>query len=900
MHLKSVEIVGFKSFADKTKLDFKPGMSAIIGPNGSGKSNVNEAIRWCIGEMSWKSLRSTAMVDVIFAGTARRQPLNMAEVTLTFDNSKGMLPMPYSEITVSRKLFRTGESEYYLNKTQCRLRDIRELFLDTGLGNDGYAIIDQGGVDAMIRSKPEERRAFFEEAAGVAKYNAKREEALRKLDRVDMDLGRLQDCVVLIEEQVKKLDSDARRAKLYAKYKEELAALEAAHILEQASAAEIELASMQERIGPVEQLLGERRSQIGAEGANLAALNLEKTGEQNRLIEANQKVAETKTAIGRLEERLRSSSSSIDAMDVRAAACAAEAETDGVRAAAVAPEIAVVAESVAQAEAALAEARARAQAAEAEFSAIEARAREAQALKDSLAKEAVAKVQQAYDLGRRLAGAESELTRAVAQARASLRNLERDAVAAAETRGRCVEVRAEISACSASLASAKAAAESAESAAEALCRRQSELGEEALRLHSDLAHAQARRESLESRGGQNPYWVGAQAVLNARIPGTIGTVRGLFRVEDSLKPALEDLLGEKLFAVVVEDSSAARAGIEFLEAAGSGRARFLVVSALNDAPEPLYPQEARPLISRLQYEPRHERVVRHLFAEAYELGGKLFGAHWVYGGCAPQDGPQPTLADLGEWQEKVVSLESRGAELSDERARVETALGEARAAARAAAAALSMESNRAHGLEARVSQLEQSLENHARNVELSTEESARALAQIAAAKEALCEAQIVRAGAEARVEAARAEELKAAEALAAAREELAGKRAEFSAQEGRMRGVQDQLAAYESSRKRLDDEKAELEASIRRLSAEREDISRRKDETLEAQRRMRVEILEFSTTLAVQENESKSVFDRMQDLQLKIDARGAFLKTLQAEHDQAQADLNQHQVHAAA
>ena len=264
MYLKSIDIVGYKSFADKTHVDLEPGITGVIGPNGCGKSNVMESVRWCLGETSWKSLRADSMADVIFAGTAKRAPLSMAEVTLTFDNASSLLPVQFSEVTITRRLFRSGESQYFLNKTQCRLRDIKEMFLDTGLGGDGYAIIDQGGVDQMIRAKPEERRAFFEEAAGVAKYNAKREEALRKLDRVDMDLGRLQDSVALIEEQVKKLDSDARRAKLYAKYKEELAAMEAAHIIEQAGSIEKELAEMQERIGPVEQRLGERRSQISA------------------------------------------------------------------------------------------------------------------------------------------------------------------------------------------------------------------------------------------------------------------------------------------------------------------------------------------------------------------------------------------------------------------------------------------------------------------------------------------------------------------------------------------------------------------------------------------------------------------------------------------------------------
>src|SRR5256885_8407153 len=162
MYLKSIDIVGYKSFAIKTHVDLEPGITGIIGPNGCGKSNIMESVRWCLGEMSWKSLRADAMTDVIFSGTSKRQPLSMTEVTLTFDNASQLLPVQYSEVTVTRRIYRSGESAYFLNKTQCRLRDIREMFLDTGLGGDGYAIIDPGGVDSMIRSKPEDRRALFD------------------------------------------------------------------------------------------------------------------------------------------------------------------------------------------------------------------------------------------------------------------------------------------------------------------------------------------------------------------------------------------------------------------------------------------------------------------------------------------------------------------------------------------------------------------------------------------------------------------------------------------------------------------------------------------------------------------------------------------------------------------
>jgi chromosome segregation protein len=169
MYLKKVEICGFKSFADKIKLDFEPGITAIIGPNGCGKSNTSDAIRWCLGETSARSLRSHQMMDVIFAGSQSRAATGMAEVSLTFDNSQNVLPIDYSEVTVTRRMFRSGESEYFINKVQCRMKDIRDLFLDTGIGAEGYSVMEQGKVEFILTAKPEERRELFEEAAGVSK-----------------------------------------------------------------------------------------------------------------------------------------------------------------------------------------------------------------------------------------------------------------------------------------------------------------------------------------------------------------------------------------------------------------------------------------------------------------------------------------------------------------------------------------------------------------------------------------------------------------------------------------------------------------------------------------------------------------------------------------------------------
>ena len=170
MYLKRIEIAGFKSFADRTVIDFEHRVTAVVGPNGSGKSNITEAIRWVLGEQSAKNLRGGKMPDVIFAGSDTRRALNIAEVTIVLDNSDHYLPMDYSEISVTRRLRRTGESDFFLNKQACRLKDIQELFMDSGLGKESFSIISQGKVEAIFSSKPEDRRGIFEEAAGVLKY----------------------------------------------------------------------------------------------------------------------------------------------------------------------------------------------------------------------------------------------------------------------------------------------------------------------------------------------------------------------------------------------------------------------------------------------------------------------------------------------------------------------------------------------------------------------------------------------------------------------------------------------------------------------------------------------------------------------------------------------------------
>ena len=226
MYLKKLEMQGFKSFADKTTLEFEDGITVVIGPNGSGKSNISDAIRWVLGEQSIKTLRGSKLEDVIFAGTQARKSLGFAEVDITIDNSDGKLPVDYSEVTVTRRVYRSGESEFFINRNQCRLKDIVELFMDTGIGRDGYSIIGQGRIDEILSAKSEERRHIFEEAAGIVKYRTRKEEAERKIENTRQNLVRINDIVSEIENQLGPLETQSEKAKKFLDIREQLKYLE--------------------------------------------------------------------------------------------------------------------------------------------------------------------------------------------------------------------------------------------------------------------------------------------------------------------------------------------------------------------------------------------------------------------------------------------------------------------------------------------------------------------------------------------------------------------------------------------------------------------------------------------------------------------------------------------------
>ena len=249
MYLKSIEVQGFKSFANKINFEFHNGITAIVGPNGSGKSNVADAVRWVLGEQSAKQLRGSSMQDVIFSGTEMRKPMGYAFVSITLDNSDHALPIGFDEVTVSRRVYRSGESEYLINGATCRLKDVTEMFYDTGIGKDGYSIIGQGQIDQILSGKPEERRELFDEAAGIVKFKRRKATALKKLDEERANLVRVSDILSELERQVEPLEKQSEIAKDFLRKKEELKRLDVNIFLLDAERIKNSLTELDEKLG---------------------------------------------------------------------------------------------------------------------------------------------------------------------------------------------------------------------------------------------------------------------------------------------------------------------------------------------------------------------------------------------------------------------------------------------------------------------------------------------------------------------------------------------------------------------------------------------------------------------------------------------------------------------------
>lgn len=320
MYLKRLEIIGFKSFAEKTQLNFEPGMTSIVGPNGCGKSNVSDAIRWVLGEQSAKALRGGKMEDVIFSGTDNSKPLGMAEVSLTLTDCEAVLGMDFNEVTITRRVFRSGEGQYFINKAPCRLKDIQRLFMDTGVGTNSYSIMEQGKIDRILSSHPEDRRAVFEEASGITKFKADKKEALRKLEQTEANLLRLDDIVREVKRQIISLQRQAGKARRYQEVRDEVRGIELFFTRDRLSALDAEIKSLESRLAGIREqdeavrhdieqeeiIAGEMRTKLEAVEGEINQLmeqSMQSRAELNRLRELIKTNQERITELQQVSER---------------------------------------------------------------------------------------------------------------------------------------------------------------------------------------------------------------------------------------------------------------------------------------------------------------------------------------------------------------------------------------------------------------------------------------------------------------------------------------------------------------------------------------------------------------------------------------------------------------------
>ena len=629
MYLKAIEIVGFKSFADKSRLDFEPGITCVVGPNGCGKSNVIDSVRWTIGEMSWKSLRSASMVDIIFNGTAKRAPLNMAQVSMIFDNATRQLPLDFNEITVTRKIFRSGESEYYLNKVQCRLRDIRDLFLDTGIGGEGYAIIDQGGVESVLSASPEQRREMFEEVAGVSKYKAKREECIRRLERVDLDLARLADTVALIAEQIKKLDSEAKKARLYQKYREELKESEIAISLYSLKESDALIAKHTAEMEPVVRRIGDLENKISAQEGAVAALDLNLTHKQKEADAFNEKISASKYQVGLLEGAIKNCDNLTAELTSQIASSGAEAQRGQNRLQELAPALNKLKEQLAAVTAELTPLQQKYNEHTAKAQQLENDLRKADAVLQQDARALLDLVQKQMETSNRIALEQSSIQREendlIDAEKARLeeeRNLTGLQTSLQEVALRVQskqtdeqKARKQVSTCEENLRDAQ--------------QQHTALNEQLSALKSQRAGLSAKLEMIQTQGKNDPYWVGAKIVSESGLKGVKGTLRKALKYPAKLSVAVEESFGKYLDAVLCEDKATAQKAVALLQEKGKARAKFIILS---EVPSAKTSKGENTLISQLKYKADLENLIRLLVGGYTYENGTVDGGFFIGGG----------------------------------------------------------------------------------------------------------------------------------------------------------------------------------------------------------------------------------------------------------------------------
>lgn len=586
MFLKRLELHGFKSFAHRTHIDFLPGITIVVGPNGCGKSNVLDAIRWVLGETSAKSLRGSKMGDVVFRGSASLKPAHFAHVGLTVDNEAGHLKIDHSEVGVARRLFSNGDSEYLINKQKSRMRDVHELFMDTGLGADNYAIIEQGQISNLVQAKPRERREIFEEAAGISRYKARRDETMRKLVRTEEDLLRLFDIVNEVQRSVNSLYRQARKAVRYRKTKKRLERLQKRLLV-------LRRKGLTEKLDKVSVELKRVRDEFEQANTRLAAAEA-KRSEATRLMEdfqaqsqeLTQERFDTQQAINREQRRIESARQSMEAIEERVALLKREISSSSNR-------LAILTNTISALEVDLERERGQFGNASAET---EEKARQLEALR----REHDQATSQAARIRKELEAEREKENKVLQDRRLSESLIERLKTDLANHETEMLGVRRDAE-------EAQRAADAAREGVEKHRNRLKELKEESEKYRAEISQqSQAKNELAEQldrvakqynqassrlvalqelEDSYEGFYRGVQVVMHAarenKLQGIIGVLTNLISVPKQYEVALEVALGASLQDIVTQSEQNAQAAIRMLKERKAGRATFLPLDLLH-------------------------------------------------------------------------------------------------------------------------------------------------------------------------------------------------------------------------------------------------------------------------------------------------------------------------------
>ena len=580
MYLKEIEIQGFKSFADKTKVVFDQGVTAVVGPNGSGKSNITESLRWALGESSVKSLRGGKMPDVIFAGTESRKPLNYASVIVTLDNQDGFIKDAGQEIKVERHIYRTGDSEYKIDGKKVRLRDIHDLFLDTGLGRDSFSIISQGKVEEIFNSKPEERRAIFEEAAGVLKYKTRRKETESKLQQTQDNLDRLEDIIYELDNQIKPLEKQAATARKFMDLDGQRKAIYLDVLVAQIQANKAELDVTEEELNQVQELLTsyyQKRESLELENQSLKKqrqdLQAEMAKDQTSLMDLTALISdlERKLALSKLETEQvalnqQEAQARLASLDEKRNALIQEKEEKEANLSQLEENLAVNTKELNRLEAEL-----------------EAFSDDPDQMIEQLRERFVAFLQEEADVSNQLTRIENDLENSRQQTQKQEEQLEslKEQLASAKSKASDQEtaLKSAKEKVQNLLADYQTHAKQEEEQKQAYQSQQNQLFD---RLDS-LKNKQAKAQSLENiLKNHSNFYAGVKSVLQEknRLGGIVGAVSEHLTFDVRYQTALEIALGASSQHIIVEDEEAATKAIDFLKRNRAGRATFLPLTTI--------------------------------------------------------------------------------------------------------------------------------------------------------------------------------------------------------------------------------------------------------------------------------------------------------------------------------